>query len=61
MQVEFEVTLESFEKEGHWQVMPLPERLQLAERMKARGNELYKQGRTNFAKARYERYVAERS
>lgn len=53
--VEFEVELVSFEREGYWQSMEMDERLQLAGKMKDKGNELYKQGKYQYARARYER------
>ncbi len=50
--MEFEVELISFEKEGYWQTMEMPERLALSERMKAKGNALFKAKKYAYAAAR---------
>jgi hypothetical protein len=47
--VEFEVQLVSFLREGYWQNLEWEERWELAERIKAKGNELYQQQKHEFA------------
>jgi hypothetical protein len=47
--VEFEVQLVSFVKEGFWQNLGWEERWALAERLKAKGNQLYSQHKFDFA------------
>lgn len=39
------------------QVMPMPERFELAERVKAKANALVKAGKHRFARARYDRML----
>jgi tetratricopeptide (TPR) repeat protein len=55
--VEFEIELVSFDREGHWQAMEIDEKIALANKMKAKGNQLYKDGKVGFAKQRYDRLI----
>ncbi|GLI61315.1 hypothetical protein VaNZ11_003671 [Volvox africanus] len=55
--VEFEVELLDFEREGHWQNLSFEERYVLAERLKSKGNELFRKGQHKYARARYERLL----
>eukprot|EP00198_Chlamydomonas_reinhardtii_P000593 XP_001689928.1 peptidyl-prolyl cis-trans isomerase, FKBP-type [Chlamydomonas reinhardtii] len=55
--VEFEVELVDFEREGHWQNLSFEARYTLAERLKSKGNDLFKRGQHKFARARYERLL----
>ncbi|GIM00169.1 hypothetical protein Vretimale_5329 [Volvox reticuliferus] len=50
--VEFEVELLDFEREGHWQNLSFEERYALAERLKSKGNELFRKGQHKYARAR---------
>ena len=50
--VEFEVELLEFDREGFWQQLSMAERFDLAERLKAKGNALFKAGKYDYAKAR---------
>eukprot|EP00798_Chlamydomonas_sp_ICE-L_P005152 gene5152-34966_t len=52
--VEWEVELVSFDKEGHWQNISMDERLVIAKKAKAKGNQLFKAGRHKYARAKYE-------
>ncbi|GFR52572.1 hypothetical protein Agub_g15164 [Astrephomene gubernaculifera] len=56
-EVEFEVELLDFEREGHWQNLTFEERYTLAERLKAKGNELFRKQQFKHAKARYDRLL----
>jgi hypothetical protein len=47
--VEFEIELIDFHREGHWQALPWPERWALLERLRARGNALYRDGKFRYA------------
>ena len=47
--MEFEIQLVSFLKEGYWQNLEWEERWELADRIKAKGNELYQQQKFGFA------------
>lgn len=47
--VEFEIELFSFEREGYWQNLEWEERYQLADRMKEKGNQLYRDKKYGFA------------
>ncbi|KAG2493708.1 hypothetical protein HYH03_008222 [Edaphochlamys debaryana] len=55
--VEWEVELLDFQREGHWQNLSFEERYEVADRLKSKGNELYKRGQHKFARARYERLL----
>jgi hypothetical protein len=47
--VEFEVLLESFDREGYWQNMDWQDRWTLADRLKEKGNTLFKAKKYKFA------------
>lgn len=49
---EFELVLLEFEREGYWQSMPWEERWALAERIKAKANDLHKRGQHGHAISR---------
>eukprot|EP00879_Flechtneria_rotunda_P002973 GHRR01003190.1.p1 GENE.GHRR01003190.1~~GHRR01003190.1.p1 ORF type:complete len:634 (+),score=228.22 GHRR01003190.1:2740-4641(+) len=51
--VEFQVQLISFEREGYWQNLGWAERWALAERIKEKGNALFKQKKYHYAHSRY--------
>ncbi|KIY95067.1 hypothetical protein MNEG_12894 [Monoraphidium neglectum] len=55
--VEFEIELLDFHKEGHWQNLEWAERWAILERLKARGNALYKAGKWKYAANRYQRVL----
>ncbi|KXZ48761.1 hypothetical protein GPECTOR_25g345 [Gonium pectorale] len=55
--VEWEVELVDFEREGHWQNLSFEERYAVAERLKAKGNDLYRRQQYKFARARYDRLI----
>ncbi|GBF92152.1 peptidyl-prolyl cis-trans isomerase [Raphidocelis subcapitata] len=55
--VEFEVELVDFEREGHWANLSWEERWALLDRLKARGNALYKAGKHKYASNRYQRIL----
>jgi len=48
-QVEFEVLLLDFEREGYWQNMTWQERWQLAQRLKEKGNALFRDKKYAYA------------
>ncbi|GAX74288.1 hypothetical protein CEUSTIGMA_g1737.t1 [Chlamydomonas eustigma] len=52
---EFEVELVSFDRDGHWQTLSMEERFILAEKLKAKGNDLFRAKKYGYARARYER------
>lgn len=47
--VEFEVLLVSFDREGYWQNMEWTDRWALADRLKDKGNALFKAKKYKFA------------
>lgn len=47
--VEFEVLLVSFDREGYWQNMEWGDRWALADRLKEKGNSLFKAKKYKFA------------
>jgi len=53
----FEVTLVSFDRHAHWQNMSFEERWELADKLKAKANELYRARRHEHARAAYERLL----
>uniref|UniRef100_A0A7S3VGN7 peptidylprolyl isomerase n=1 Tax=Dunaliella tertiolecta TaxID=3047 RepID=A0A7S3VGN7_DUNTE len=55
--LDFEVELCGFDKEAHWQVMPMEERFALVERVRARANAQVRAGRHGSAQSQYLRVL----
>ncbi|KAG1666907.1 hypothetical protein FOA52_005967 [Chlamydomonas sp. UWO 241] len=53
----FEVELVSFERQAHWQNLEMAQRFVIAERIKAKGNELFRAKKPAWARSNYERLM----